>query len=531
MNSSFAASYVGAPPPSSTVPETLADSLLEDLDDLSDSGSDSDSDDGDDGVGGGNGKGDGDSDGDGGPASAAADPPVSGRRPDDPRVAFYADTRGARSPALLAHLGSLRSGLPASPAARHAALVESNRHLRSLQACSHSAHSHLVRAVAVKFPELADLVPDPAAYRECVLAIGNEMDLTLVHGPLGRILPGSAVLAASVAGSTTVGRPFKDEEYKIVLEMCAEMGRNADAETELTGHVAAMMGETAPSVSALVGAAVAARLVGIAGGVAELSRIPACNIQVLGRQRASAGGVRDGSAPQMAHAGVVARCPLVADAPAEMRLRVLKAVSAKLALAARCDAAAARSSSRDGRAGARFRAEVEAKIARWDEPDQARTVRALPKPDLSTKKRRGGRRVRKMKERYAEGAVSKQMNQRAFKSASGEYGDDAMGLTLGMLDSREGGGGPAGSVRAATSEKRKMAISNTKASRKRAARTAAQTSGGNPSGMASSMVLTAAQGMELVDPDAARRAQEERVATANARWFGETSGFKSALPK
>ena len=81
----------------------------------------------------------------------------------------------------------------------------------------------------------------------------------------------------------------------------------------------------------------------------------------------------------------------------------------------------------------------------------------------------------------------KQANKRAFSKETGEYGDDAMGLTLGMLDTKEGG-----NLRIA-SEKRKMRQANTKASRKRAI----QMSSGATNGLASSMVFTPVQGLEL----------------------------------
>jgi U4/U6 small nuclear ribonucleoprotein PRP31 len=113
--------------------------------------------------------------------------------------------------------------------------------------------------------------------------------------------------------------------------------------------------------------------------------------------------------------------------------------------------------------------------------------------------------------------MMKQANRRAFSAESGEYGDDAMGLTLGMLDSKEGG-----AIRN-TIEKKKMRYANTKASRKRAV----QMSSGGTSGLASSMVFTPAQGLELVNPDANR----ERVRQANAKFFSENAGFLSALPK
>jgi U4/U6 small nuclear ribonucleoprotein PRP31 len=38
----------------------------------------------------------------------------------------------------------------------------------------------------------------------------------------------------------------------------------------------------APNVSAIIGASITAKLVAAAGGIEELSLIPACNIQVLG---------------------------------------------------------------------------------------------------------------------------------------------------------------------------------------------------------------------------------------------------------
>jgi len=96
----------------------------------------------------------------------------------------------------------------------------------------------------------------------------------------------------------------------------------------------------------------------------------------------------------------------------------------------------------------------------------------------------------------------KQANKRAFSKETGEYGDDAMGLTLGMLDTKEGG-----NLRIAT-EKRKMRQANTKASRKRAI----QMSSGTTNGLASSMVFTPVQGLELVNPDAqSTRSQSKMV--------------------
>ena len=46
-----------------------------------------------------------------------------------------------------------------------------------------------------------------------------------------------------------------------------------------------------------------------------------------------------------------------------------------------------------------MRLEVTRKIDKWQEPPPAKTAKPLPCPDAEVKKRRGGRRLRKMKER------------------------------------------------------------------------------------------------------------------------------------
>lgn len=127
--------------------------------------------------------------------------------------------------------------------------------------------------------------------------------------------------------------------------------------------------------------------------------------------------------------------------------------------------------------------------------------------------------MRRWKERFEETALMKQANTRAFSSQQGEYGDDAMGITMGLLDTADSGG----AIRRVT-EKRKMGQANTKASRKRAAQMAQQAK--NKDGLASSVVFTQSTGMELINPEANR----DRVRQANEKWFSEHSGFQSAKP-
>lgn len=49
-----------------------------------------------------------------------------------------------------------------------------------------------------------------------------------------------------------------------------------------------------------------------------------------------------------------------------------------------------------------MRDEVINKIEKWQEAPPAKIVKPLPAPDSDPKKRRGGRRLRTMKEKYAQ---------------------------------------------------------------------------------------------------------------------------------
>lgn len=145
---------------------------------------------------------------------------------------------------------------------------------------------------------------------------------------------------------------------------------------------------------------------------------------------------------------------------------------------------------------------------------------------MTVKKRRGGKRMRRLKERFEETELMKQANTRAFSTQSGEYGDDAMGLTLGMLDSSTDG---TGKLRKGARDIKRMRHANTKASRKRQAQMAAAAAASNKNGLASSMVFTPVQGMELINPQQQNRAAA--VEKANRQWFSKNAGFQSALPK
>lgn len=55
-------------------------------------------------------------------------------------------------------------------------------------------------------------------------------------------------------------------------------------------YVESRMTFIAPNLSIIIGASTAAKILGVAGGLTKLSKIPACNVAVLGAQKKTLAG-------------------------------------------------------------------------------------------------------------------------------------------------------------------------------------------------------------------------------------------------
>ena len=133
------------------------------------------------------------------------------------------------------------------------------------------------------------------------------------------------------------------------------------------------------------------------------------------------------------------------------RIIALKNVSAKVTLAIRIDSY---QNSTDFTEGAKLRRDLEDKLEKLQEPAKAKTKKALPIPEEKKRSKRGGRRVRKMKERYAVTDLQSQQNKMSFSLNDGEYGDSAMGVDKGMVGSKD-----TGRIRAPQKKENKVGIS------------------------------------------------------------------------
>ncbi|KAF8591467.1 Nop domain-containing protein [Ramaria rubella] len=370
-------------------------------------------------------------------------------------------------------------------------------------------HKFIRDHYAPKFPELEQLVTDAAMYIRAVRTLGNAEDPTKVN--LAGALPAAIVMSVLVTATTTPGQPLTPQAWKIVSDACDLADRLEDARKKIFSYVSSRMNVLAPNLSAIVGPTTAAKLLGVAGGLTALAKMPACNVHLLGAQKKIAAGFS--TATQNRHTGFIFQSEIIQSAPPEYRLKGQRTVGAKCVLAARMDSERRR---RDGGYGQELREKIDKHLDRLAAPPPAKVTKALPIPDDGPKKRRGGKRARKAKEAYAQTELRKLQNRMVFGEAEEEVGAFDQTKGMGMI------GVGTGKVRAGVGDAKSRAkMSKANKLRTAALTRAAQQSGTQTSGTATSLTVTPVQGFEITNSAAA----SQRVKEANERWFAGAGTF------
>ena len=150
----------------------------------------------------------------------------------------------------------------------------------------------------------------------------------------------------------------------------------------------------APNLCALVGKACAAKMVAAAGGLEELSKTPACNIQAMGSSKKNLLGAS--KLGKNLYHGFFGELEAVKTCPTDFQTRLVRMLANGSAKAAKFDQA---KTAPDGSLGKRLHDETFARFEKIQEP----TFQQKPKPFVldidKPKRRRGGKKYRKMKER------------------------------------------------------------------------------------------------------------------------------------
>jgi len=253
----------------------------------------------------------------------------------------------------------------------------------------------------------------------------------------------------------------------------------------------------------LVGTSIAAKLMSVAGGLTSLSKLTSSIIQILGTNKRQQIGFSSASAT---HAGFIYYCDIITSTPPSYRVRAIRLLSGKCALASRVDSF---NEDTGGQIGIRYREEIIRKISKLQEPPPPKQPKPLPAPDDKPKKKRGGKRARKMKEKYAITDLRKLQNRTPFGLESEETWRES-GKGFGMV-----GMSGSGKVRITTADKGLL-----KGAKKLKTKHISGSSGATL-GLSSSLAFTPVQGLELKEnPERPTEIKEYKE-----KYFSSTNAF------
>mmetsp|Transcript_138119 Transcript_138119/g.441298 ORF Transcript_138119/g.441298 Transcript_138119/m.441298 type:complete len:502 (-) Transcript_138119:102-1607(-) len=354
-----------------------------------------------------------------------------------------------------------------------------------------------------KFPELESIVVSPLDYLQVVQRIGNTKDLTTID--FSDILPNTAVMAITVTASMTAGSTLPRQELEKMMVACDEAFLLNDCKRDVLLYLESRMSGLAPNLSALLGAALAAKLITAAGGLLNLARMPAQNIMLVGSMKKALLGMATSSYHTQ---GIVMFSDLILSTPMEFRNRAVKLVSGKCGLAARVDSF---HESPLGQVGTQLREKILQSLSKAQEPPPAKQKKTLPPPEDKPRSKRGGKRHRRIKEKYGQTEFKKLVNRVKFGEAPEDniYTED-WGLGIPFFE------GKPVAIKGQKVSKEKQLQQHIKAQKRQRSAAAA----GNESGLSSSLAFTPVQGIELANPNAARKAPD-----VGEKYFSTSAGF------
>lgn len=363
------------------------------------------------------------------------------------------------------------------------------------------------------------------------------------ENPLGEslksVLDGPSLMVVTVEATTTKGRELSQDELSRIFRACHMIIAIDKAKKTLTEYVQSRMNIFAPNLTVIVGSLTAAQLINTAGGLTNLSRTPACNLAAWGSKRQNSAFATNVAVRQQ---GYLYHSPIIRGIPSDLKKKAMKAVAAKLVLAARADTG---HTNPDGSYGEELRAQCLERLDKMTEPPPNKGQRALPAPDDKPSRKRGGRRARKAKEATAMTELRKAQNRMAFGKEEKETGygtgDSTSGLgmigqsndgrirslqidnrTRAKLSQKSKGWGGASSIGGSASSMRGLGQSggniDLRGKGLRTSGVGSSIGGGAGAGTASSLAFTPVQGLELVDPKMQAELSRKRKVEED-RWF------------
>jgi nucleolar protein 56 len=185
------------------------------------------------------------------------------------------------------------------------------------------------------FPELDRLVEKNDTYARLVADLGLRSNFTEENLEKEGI-PSERISQIASSASKSMGANFPEQDLEWLRSFCNDTLELARFREKAETYVDEVMKQAAPNTTAMLGPLLTARLMSIAGGLENLAKMPASTMQVLGAEKALFRSLKTGARPPK-H-GVIFQYASIHQSPRWQRGKIARALSGKLAIAARVDA-------------------------------------------------------------------------------------------------------------------------------------------------------------------------------------------------
>ncbi|WP_428325491.1 NOP5/NOP56 family protein [Nitrosopumilus sp.] len=212
-------------------------------------------------------------------------------------------------------------------------IIQAINSLDEIDKIANALSSRLREWYGLHFPELDNIIDSINGYAQIVMAGKRESLTKQVFEDAG--FPESKVEMLSLISTKSRGGDISDVNLTIVQSIAKQILDFHDLRKKLEEHVESEMVTIAPNLSAILGTAVGARILGRAGSLKRLASLPASTIQVLGAEKALFRSLKTGSQPPK-H-GLLFQHAMVHAAPRWQRGKIARAIAAKAVIAARVD--------------------------------------------------------------------------------------------------------------------------------------------------------------------------------------------------
>ena len=227
-----------------------------------------------------------------------------------------------------------RAGIARAAAKRDLSAVQAVRAMDDLDKTLNLIAGRVREWYGLHFPEMDRIIERHDTYARLVAKLGNRHNFT-VDALAAEGLPKETAQELGDAARSSMGAEIDDPDLDVLRSFCKLMSDLYKFRENSEAYVEDVMKQVAPNMTTIVGAALSARLISIAGSLENLAKMPASTLQVLGAEKALFRSLKTGARPPK-H-GVIFQHTAIHQSPRWQRGKIARALSGKLSIAARID--------------------------------------------------------------------------------------------------------------------------------------------------------------------------------------------------